>query len=179
MFGWLILVVLFGLAFFYPWCWIAAALVGFWKARLWYRYSGRPWRRIHYPMMLAYASAAGLEQGEAQKQGREFNLHNALRNLIRIPLPHWDDTLIDRFIARELERIEIFSDRDLLIGYVKKKKGYSDIKLEAFALLAQRHFVAPDNGLIVRMIIAGLIEGKYGESARGEYIFAVLTGRAD
>src|SRR3972149_1066761 len=44
---------------------------------------GRPWRRIHYPMLRAYAAIAGQEVAVAEHNGRDFDIRPALDRLVR------------------------------------------------------------------------------------------------
>jgi hypothetical protein len=130
-------------------------------------------------MMRAYATAAGLETGQAEREGREFNIHNALANLLNAVKADWNDADIVAFINNEIMRCESFADESLIKNHIKRKNPkIDDTKLSELMHNISQMFISSDKGLTVRMIIAGIIEEQYGHEHRGEYLYEVLTGHA-
>ncbi len=179
MFSWLLLLGFIVLAISKPWWWLGVILIGLYKISRWYYYEGRPWRRIHYPMMRVYAHTAGLETGMANRDGREFDIRNALRALLKSEKSEWSDEHINSIIEREFINCELFRDGDLIRAYIKKKnKDISDEKLNAMMTTAKAQFTTNDKGLMVRLIVAAVIEEQYSQADRGEYLYEVLAGSA-
>ncbi len=179
MFTWFLLIVFIALAISKPWWWIGAALLAFYKVARWYFYDGRPWRRMHYPMMRAYANAAGFETGMANREGREFDIRNALRVLLKSVKPEWSDDDINTRIESEFINCDLFKDDELIRAHIlKKNKDISAEKLNGMMASAKAQFNTSDKGLMVRLIVAAIIEEQYGRADRGEYLYEVLTGTA-
>lgn len=179
MFGWLLLIILIIFAIYYPWFWIAVSIAAIWKGFQVYFYKGRPWRRIHFPVMRAYASAAGMEMGIAANESREFNILFAFQHLLRLVKPDWSETESDEFIKNELERLDKFADRDLIQSHIQnKRKNITDEALNEIMEIVSQTFSVAENELKVRMIIAGFVEEQYGTENRAEYLYEAMIGRA-
>ncbi|MBC7341792.1 MAG: hypothetical protein H5U02_05000 [Clostridia bacterium] len=181
MLGWMALVVFILLAVYNsPWWWMAVAPAVLWKAHLWYFYKGRPWRRVHYPAMRAYARACGAETFRAEREGRDFDVRSALVELLRLVRPAWDPGSIDLFIEREFDRCANFTDRGLIEEYIRKRARRVDQgELDAIMRKIASVFDSRKSWLMVRMVVAGLVEEQYGEAHRAEYLVEVLTGNAN
>ena len=99
MVSWILLVTFLLLAVLRgPWWWwgptaMMAAVCG----RLYYRHS-RPWWRVHCTMIRIYIDTSAHESTVAQQQGREFNVKNAIRSMMRRAHPEWDDSQAEEFI---------------------------------------------------------------------------------
>lgn len=179
MISWILLIIFAVLSYVYSWWFtIGIALLGIWKLGRWQHYSSRPWRKVHFPMMLDYASAAGIEQRQADIDGREFNLNLALLHLLKI-INLKVDISHEELIQRELQRCEAFYDKQLIQQYLVEKKGIDKNKTEPILEKIGHLMQACNNGLRVRMIIASVIEEKYSPMDRGEYMFEVMSGGAN
>lgn len=179
MIGWILLVVFAALSYSYSWWFvIGVAVLGLWKLNRWYYYSSRPWRKVHFPMMRAYAAASGLERGQAEREGREFNLNTALLNLLKMVNPkvsigHGE------LIRREFERCESFYDEPLIQQYLVEKKGADKTQIRPLMEKIKNSMHTSDKGLMVRMVIASVIEEQFSPIDRGEYLVEVFSGRAN
>jgi len=179
MFGWLILVVLIVLALqaeeYATWFWIGAAATGYWKVgRLWYLY-GTPWRRVHFPFLRHYAAAVGARGGLSGSNSlSDQDVREAIADALRAS---GNAEPLQQFITDALQEGYDFKDRGLLRDYLKQRfteAGAVDRALEKFAEL----FREPDNGIKVRLVIAKLVEERYGQRAKGSYLAALCEGKA-
>jgi len=180
MISWFLIIILLLLSTLVsPWFWILVLLLGVWKAGQIYFYKGRPWRRIHYPMMRLYSKVAGMETAHSTRENREFEIDRALFQLLRTMKPNWSDEYIHQYIDDCKIKCEEFSDKSLLTDFLQKK--YPSAKKDDITKLLEKSrefFNSSDNGIIIRMAIAGIIEEKYGLKHRAEYLVAVMDGNA-
>src|SRR5438094_160418 len=126
MMFWIIFALLVIFAFGHPLLWIVVLALAVWKVGQWYFYAGHPWRRVHYPFMRAYATAAGAESAEAQRENREFDVERALERLLCIMKPNWNAVQINNFINEQFTKSKDFDDRDVIIGYLRYKNPRAD-----------------------------------------------------
>lgn len=179
MIGWILLVIFSVLSYTYSWWFIFGVIVlGIWKLNRWYFYSSRPWRKVHFPMMRAYAAVSGIETGQAEREGREFNLNTALLNLLKMVNPEISVSH-EELIRREFDRCQTFYDERLIQQYLIEKEGLNLTQAASILEKIKKSMRAPDNGLMVRMVIASIIEEQFSPQDRGEYLFQVFNGRAN
>lgn len=165
--------------FISSWFWIPFTILGIWKAGRIYFYKGRPWRRIHYPMMRLYSKTAGMEAGRSEKENREFEVDRALFQLIKNMKQSWSNEKIQNYLEDCKIQCDEFSDQKLIIDYLQRKHP-STPKENLDTLLEKNRsfFDSSDRGVLVRMVIAGMIEEKYGIEHRAEYLVEVMRGKA-
>ncbi|MDD3030273.1 MAG: hypothetical protein PHS57_08400 [Alphaproteobacteria bacterium] len=127
-------------------------------------------------MMRCYAAAAGMESNAAKKEGREFDIHNALKLLLKIvnPTTKFDHESI---IQKEYAHSKHFYDRPLVEAHLLKKKGVKKDKIHEFLDMIERAIITTDRGYLVRLVIASVIEEQFSPEDRGEYMFEVLVTR--
>jgi len=179
MIGWILLATFAVLSYAYSWWFIFGVVVlGLWKLNRWYYYSSRPWRKVHFPMMRAYAAASGLEAGQAEREGREFNLNAALLNLLKMVNPTISVSH-EELILREFERCHAFYDELLIQRYLVEKKGLDPTQVAPVPGKVKESMRTSDKGLMVRMVIASVIEEQFSPQDRGEYMFQVVSGKAN
>lgn len=179
MIGWILFVVFAVLSYSYSWWFvIVLAVLGLWKLNRWFYYSSRPWRKVHFPMMRAYAEASGLEAGQAEREGREFNLDKALFNLLKMVNPRVSISHKE-LVQREFERCESFYDGPLIQKYLVEKKEVDKTHVGPVLDQIKNSMNTSDKGLMVRMVIASVIEEQFSPLDRGEYLFQVFSGRAN
>lgn len=162
------------------WWYFAVGITGLLLASQWYRHNGRPWRKVHFKSMLQYAACLGYEDSKSKAEGRPFEVKRALQDLVKMARPDWHIIQIDEFIEREYTRCENYYDashiRHELVRITKKMPDNSEISQSVDS--AKRTFKTSNDPLMVRMIIAGLIEEQYGPEHRGEYMLNVIRGKA-
>jgi len=179
MITWLLLLVSITLAYISKWWWLAVVVLGAFKAFQWHYYRGRPWRRIHYPAMRAYAIASGGESADADNNAREFDIKNALIRLLGLLRPEWKQTTVNQFIVREITRAKSYSDEPLIRdAFRKSNSNASENDLNQLMEPLKQSLNVNGNGWLIRVIIAGLIEAEYSTEERGEYLMECITGRA-
>jgi hypothetical protein len=139
----------------------------------WYRYNGRPWRKIHYKGMLLAAAAAGYTNGQSQE-----NMLIKLASLLRgsaIPFDISDEEIV----AREFDRVKKLYDKASVKKYMILNKGSDPVKLDPLLDEAFKKIYTTDNKpLMIRMIIASAIEAFYSPDDRAEYVYEVITNNA-
>jgi hypothetical protein len=162
------------------WWWILAALLGLWRANQWYFYNGRPWRKIHYPLMRVYAREAGIETNAATREGRSFDIEKASVALVKQLHADWDDRRARAFVQKQISRCETLEDEELIVQEFRRrnpKLGDSDAR--QVRDLARQLLIPPDNATIIRFIVAAVVEENHGQSQRAEYLAEVLNGKAN
>jgi len=175
--GWLLLCAFAALTYLYSWWFLLVVVaIALWKLGRWHFYSSRPWKKVHYPMMRAYAAACGFETGRAEREGRSFDVKAALQELLRMVNPKVGLSHA-ALIEREFERYRTFHDAELIQEYLTESKGVPADKTVPFMEAVRKSMSTFDNGLIVRMIIASVIEEQFSPRDRGEYLFEVFSGR--
>ena len=128
-------------------------------------------------MMRAYAGAAGAETRRAEMEARQFDLRAALLDLLRsvnpkVSIAH--EALLDR----EFERCRKFSDEGLIRSYLIEKKGVQARKIDSVIEAIRSEMSTENKGLMVRLVIASVIEEQFTEMDRAEYLFEVFSGGA-
>lgn len=133
---------------------------------------------VHFPMMRAYASASGLETGRAQRDGREFDLNAALLSWLELVNPKITGTR-RALIDAAYESVKKFSDEKRLKDFLVEDRGVT-VDKATLVIAGIRDLMKPENkGLIVRMVIASVIEQQFSAKDRTEYLIEVFTGGAD
>ena len=177
----LLLIVSVALALFVnTWWWLSVGFLTIWIIYQWYRHNGRPWRKIHFKATLLHAACAGYEDAKATAENRDFDTEAVLNDLVKRSNPDWKSEDIRLFVDREYDRCRDFYDeqhiRHELVRITKKLP--MDRAINEFIDSAKKTFNTSDNGFMLRMVIAGLIEDQYGSAQRGEYMLNVLRGKA-
>jgi len=178
--GWVLLTVFIVLGLLHSlWWWIPAGMLTIWQVHQWHFYNGRPWRKVHYPIMRAFYRAAGGEMAAAEIAGRPLERREAVNRLLRTLKPEWDDEQRGGFVDEQILRCESFKDERLVIQEFRRRNPkFGDSDEKRLSELARHLFDHPDTTTIVQFIAAALIEERYGIQDRGEYLVEVLSGRA-
>ena len=163
-----------------PWAWIGVLLLVLWKWRIWYRYNGRPWRKIHFNAMILASAASGKETATATMNNLRVDLRNVYVDMIRsfsqVGVHIGEDP--EEFIDCQLAILGSPYDQECVINYLMKKKK---INHSEAIKLSYRGFADQDlseNYFQIRAIIAGIIEKQYSSLDRGEYMYEVLMNNA-
>lgn len=179
MFGWLLLLASIGLALLHtPWWWVAAAILGLWHVAMYQKYHSRPWRRMHYPLMRQYATAAGTVMSRAPNQPAGATVKEALALLVAgalgVSVPD-----ARTYVRLQLTRADGALEREALEQEILRRRRPGDPATLNQALdELERFFKNEDPAMQVRLIIAGLIEQRHGAAARAEYLYEVAAGQA-
>jgi len=166
--------------FLNPWAWLVVLLLALWKAQIWYRYNGRPWRKIHFNAMILFAAALGREKANSEHHNIEFNVMNSfvdmIKSLSQVGVVISEDPEI--FAAAQLIKFGSSEDQSDLIDYLAVKKNIEHVK----AIKAVHGYFdavnLADSHFQIRAIIAGIIENQYTTQDRAEYINEVMMGNA-
>ena len=179
--SWILLLVTFAtLALLYSWWFvIGVVLLAFSKFILWRHYSSRPWRKVHYPMMVAHAGACGQEAVEAEHEGRDFDHKAVLGNMLRSVYP--DLLLVEAvlLVEQEFSRCEDFYDKHLVKQFLIEKKGADADMIDPMLEDIRKAMRTSDNRLMALLIIASVIEEQFSALDRGEYMYEVFSGNAN
>jgi hypothetical protein len=93
--------------------------------------------------------------------------------------PEWDDSQAEEFISRQLSRCRAPEFIDSVVRRVQAKgRKLEPGRLSELRRVTQEAFDAPTNGLMVRIVIAGEIEGWCGSETWAEYLDQVQLGNA-
>jgi hypothetical protein len=141
---------------------------------------GSPWRRLHNSLMVRYAGIAGYQMGTAQKEGREFDLAEALFELVKSALPSKEDEQIRELVESAQIKMREFSDRENLRRFFEKKFPAANAnKIAELLDDIHRSLLDPQKkGERIRWTIAELVENDFGTEERTKYLDAVIFGKA-
>lgn len=163
------------------WFFSASIVLSLFKLHKWYYYRSRPWRIVHFQMMRTYAKACGIEMNESQNNSREFIFKNAvvlmldLLNPVKLGLTH------EQIFDQEQQRLSTQYDTKLISDYLKSK-GHSQEDIDSTISAIRKDIVSADEihtkELIVRMVVASVIEAQFSKMDRGEYMYNVYIGKA-
>lgn len=163
------------------WFFLVTAVLCLIKLHKWYYYRSRPWRIVHFQMMRAYAKACGIEASDSQQNSRDFIFKNAvvlmldLINPVKLNLSH------EQIFDLEQHRLSTQHDIELISDYLKVK-GHSQRDIESTINEISKDILSADvihtKELIVRMVIASVIEAQFSKMDRGEYMYNVFIGKA-
>jgi len=160
--------------------WMLFALSIFYQL-LRYLYRLRPrWNQIHEPLMHRYAAIAGFEAGRARRDNREFDFFAATHTLVKSVYPDKEDEEVEALVQQAAEKMECFSDRDLLTKTIRRRnpKVKEDV-VEDLLAKVENHLRTEDGRKIIsRYAIADAVESVFGEEERGKYLLAVIDGTA-
>jgi hypothetical protein len=177
----LILIALVIVAIFVtPWAWIGVLLIALWKWRIWYRYNGRPWRKVHFNAMI-YAAEALAHERLRELKGNEFSYRNVCIEMVRSLKGLGFDVgeNVEVFVDRQLaEYQDPYFMEHLATGYIVRAKNISSQKANELIKNVCNQNDLNDNYFKLRAVVAGVVERVYSESDRGEYWYEVLNGKA-
>jgi hypothetical protein len=179
--SWIVLIIAAILAVAHsPWWSALVVVTALYKANKWWYYRSRPWRRVHFPMMRAYAAVIGAAVGEEERTGKPVDMHEVLTALVSASDPTIQPDEATQIIGREYERCANFYDIDLIESYMLGKNPAADKTLLRTTLEKYRpYFNVDDKGTITRMVIAAVIERQFTKEDRGEYMYEVINNRAN
>ena len=80
--------------------------------------------------MKLYLPIATVENTKATNEGREFDLKEALKGLVRRRYPLWEEERIAQLVNREFERCENQTDVDLILNHVKPAMTLPPVRME-------------------------------------------------
>jgi hypothetical protein len=130
-------------------------------------------------MMQVHASAAAFEVIDSEREEREWDIRNVLIRMVVNAHPDWDMARVIWFISKEIAKIQSFQDWPLMRNHILSKEPQMDeVEVDKFLEEAKSGIDIADNGLLTRAVIAGLVEEKCGVAQKGEYLFAMITGKA-
>ncbi len=144
------------------------------------------WRRLHYPLMVRYAKSAGMVQGIYEKQGKDFNVDEALSELLLSVFPQTSDYLLNKYLQNAYDWERNLSTGVLKAFFKKKIPNSSGAKLENIVTSFKKFFTdhiysnkeTNVNYIKTRLVISELVKEKYGKEEWLEYLYAVVMGQA-
>ena len=158
-------------------------LVGLIYAVVLYQRVSSNWAKIHFSLMNRYAREAALVNVLAERQGKEFDLERALRNLLKTVFTEEDDAVLEAIIRRaNAKRIRFIDRKAIEDRMFANHKLSAEKREELMKLLDELAFSlsAPPGAAAyaVRYTIAEVVGYLYGESERINYLLAVITNHA-
>lgn len=172
---WLVALLSWFLTFYSHWLWVLAAVpLTLFVAIRAHFYYGRPWRRIHFPMMRTYNECAAIESVLAANQGREFANINALTS---VAYRHWG--LSDRQDAQALVdaclRTCLSGEDQTHLPQYAASRGHDEEWVQGFKAFVAETNQRFDRGLEIKLLIAKKIQERYGLADRVEYLYTIFT----
>ncbi|MBU4274959.1 hypothetical protein KKE19_04075 [Patescibacteria group bacterium] len=158
--------------------WIVTVIVGFFTFSIMYVRLSTKWRRIHYPLMVRYASALGFAQGQDESITIDEKMDFALLFLLQSVYPTISPDILKSYYSSLLEEFPLFMGYEMLCIVLKKK--LSSASTEDIEKLA-KHFtdkVKNEKFKKVWLVMSNLIKIKYGEEEKFEYLFSIINGKA-
>jgi hypothetical protein len=142
---------------------------------------GEKWRRIHYPLMMRYAGAAGLEAGMSKSTGRPWDINKAVGTLLKTVYPHKTEEDINESIGSIWEKRRSLSDLSRLRSNITQMNpNISKLDLDQMSeKIAKWVRDEEANDMAVRYAIAHVVEDLYGPEERDRYLLALFTGKAN
>jgi hypothetical protein len=158
------------------WWWLAAVPLAIWRTLDWQLHSSRPWRRLHYPLMRRYAGASGFEMGQAEREGRPFDVRRALVTMVS-QVEGCSLTDATSRVRGDLESGLLPADAAWIsrkLGSQRPDPKWSHLNVDAL----RHHYSQDDNAVKVRLGIAGAISRQLGADDRAEYLLEAAKGNA-
>lgn len=143
-----------------------------------YHYYGKPWRRVHYPLMRVYASAVGSALGHAEAHSKKFDPNFVLGVVALTIHPDFDEKQLEHYLDLVRAGCHCFDDELALTDYITKEGKFSHEEVRTITGNLREWLQTEELRTMVQMIIAGVIESRYSKRDRIEYIYALLTGVA-
>lgn len=158
--------------------WIFTIIIGFFTFSIMYVRLSTKWRRIHYPLMVRYASALGYAQGQNESLTIDEKMDFALLFLLQSIYTTISPNILKSYYHSLLEGLPLFMDSEMLRIVLKNKlPSASTEDIEKLA----NHFankVKDEKFRKVWLIVSSLINIKYGEEEKYEYIYSIINGKA-
>lgn len=151
--------------------WVSAALgllFAAYAAGQYWKWNSAPWRRVHFPAMLAYAGIAGMETGRSKQEGREFSRSIACRDLATVFEGTDGAKIVDELEAEPGSYLpELFARRqEELVPGLEAEKVAKVVGGLRGLVLGPRH------------VIAKVVERRHGEAEAARYVLAMLKNEA-
>jgi len=161
--------------------WVLFGLISFWEVYRYYYRLSSPWRRLHFPLMVHYSAIVGYQMGVAESTGKEFNIEEALRSLVKTAYRYMEDDEVNSLIESAEEKMTNFSDREALQElFQRSNPSVESNKLQELMDKIEASLKnQEEKGLRIRYVIAEIVGRDYGEQERIKYIHAVITGQAN
>ena len=152
--------------------WISVAIALLFAAYVggqYWKWNSAPWRRIHFPGMLAYAGLAGMETARAKQEEREFSRSIACRALAMALEGPDGASIVDELEAGPGAYLPMLlaGHRDEVVPGLEAEKVEKVLEELQALVLGPRH------------VIAKVVERRHGEVEAAKYIGAMLKGEAN
>lgn len=196
--GWIIILLTILMSWLHSaWWLIATGLFTLIRLNRWYFLHGQPWRKVHFPFMRAYATAVGsvcagtsehairyrrsLQDEtvtEHQRQQVAATIAKSALELVVEEMIHTSKAQANAYVEHELSR-SFDTDNELLRREILKQnpKATPD-SLRSDLDRLRDLFMSGNVDIMIRRVIAGLIEEQFGPEARGKYLLEVALGNA-
>lgn len=132
------------------------------------RWTGSPWRKIHFKSMLVYAAMSGKEAGESKMENREFDILNPIYSMLHIMVPGNDRETADDIY----QYISEHGSSNLYHILDKHIRGLMPLANEIDLQNLMIQFAnAP---VSANLAIAYMVESEHGTLESAKYIIAIL-----
>lgn len=151
--------------------WVFIVISFFWTVLAIYRFrrwTGSPWRKIHFKSMLVFASMAGREKAESNSLGREFEILNPLYGLLHAMIPYNDKDAADSIHQ------DICDNGSSGLYHILDKHIRGLIPLASEIDLQDLMIQFANAPVGVNLAIAYMIEYEHGTLEAAKYIIAIM-----
>lgn len=137
-----------------------------------YHWNGKPWRRVHFRAMRLFSRAAGIETAEAKLQGREYDIVRACKILLSMISDN------DKDVNDEIVDGLYYMQGKYFSWLVRQSRKivFSHLSDENLELVCDQ--IEQDLKFGPPLVIAKLIEDRYGAHEASRYVLAISEGKA-
>ena len=143
-------------------------------------YFGRPWRRFHFPVSRdILPKALAIETHEARQEGRMFDDKRMLEHLVAMARPGKDYTEARLFVEAALSDEALERNKLLLCDEIRRRVSVKVLRDNQNLMDDLVKLLEANRGKLKKIfVMAALVDERYGEKQRGEYVYQALKGEA-
>lgn len=169
------------LTLLHSWWWLLLSVpLAVWCATQVGIYWGRPWRRFHFPVARdILPKALAIETQEASREGRVFDDKRMLEHLVAMARPRKDYAEARLFVEAALSDEALQRNKLLFCDEIRRRVSEKVLREHRNLLENSAEQLEVNRTQLKKLfVMAALVEERYGEKQRGEYIYQALKGEA-
>lgn len=151
----------------------AVILTGAYTVRQYRKWNGRGWRQVHFRAMFAYSGVAGHEHALARQAGTDFDIRRACSRLGLRLCGNDERSAVDAMLSK------LTSEQGAFLASLVER--HAEEVLSGLSLELRTDIMARLRGIRFgpQLVIASVIERKYGGVEASRYAIALVTGKAE
>ena len=158
--------------------WVIFALAaGFIVFRFSFRLRSQ-WARLYYPLLIRSQILMAVGTVTAEVRDFDISTNQVLEELVKSVYPTWSKDRVTEFVKEAIRKKESFYDKALLERCLRlKNKTIKEYTINAFIDNINIEVIKIDKaGVMLRFLIAEIIEKDHGKEERTEYLYNLLSG---